>query len=78
MQSLQFISPGRIEWHERPEPLLTGPGQAIVRPLAASICDIDRPVLTGNSPWSGPLRVRARGCRRDRRPLRRFDRLLDR
>jgi threonine dehydrogenase-like Zn-dependent dehydrogenase len=55
MQSLQFIGPGQLRWEDRPAPTLAGDGEALVRPVAASVCDIDRPLLEGWSPWSGPL-----------------------
>jgi threonine dehydrogenase-like Zn-dependent dehydrogenase len=40
MQQLVFVEPGRLEWQDAsdPEP---GPGQAVVRPLAVSRCDLD-------------------------------------
>lgn len=55
IQSLQFVAPGHVEWQERPAPRIAGAGEALVRSLAASICDIDRPVLRGTSPWHGPF-----------------------
>jgi hypothetical protein len=41
MRQLTFIKKGRVEWQEGPEPRLTGPLQAIVRPFAAACCDGD-------------------------------------
>lgn len=55
MRSLTFVEAGRLEWRDQPEPVISGTGEALVRPVAASICDIDRPLLAGTSPWSGPL-----------------------
>lgn len=55
MQSLVFVEPGRFEWRDRPAPRLEGAGEALVRPVAASICDIDRPLIRGTSPWEGPF-----------------------
>lgn len=40
MQQLVFVEPGRIEWRDAPDPE-PGPGQAVVRPLAVSRCDLD-------------------------------------
>lgn len=57
IQSLTYVSAHHLEWRERPAPALQGPGEALVRPLAASICDIDRPLLSGESPWPGPVAI---------------------
>jgi threonine dehydrogenase-like Zn-dependent dehydrogenase len=55
MQSLTFVDAGRFEWRDRPAPRLHGDAEALVRPVAASICDIDRPLIQGTSPWTGPF-----------------------
>jgi threonine dehydrogenase-like Zn-dependent dehydrogenase len=41
MRQLTFIEKGRVEWREVPEPRLTAPLQAIVRPFVAARCDGD-------------------------------------
>lgn len=40
MQQLVFVEPGRIEWQDAPDPE-PELGQAVVRPLAVSRCDLD-------------------------------------
>lgn len=55
MQSLQFIEAGTFAFREVPAPRIHGSGDAIVRPVAASVCDIDRPIIEGTSPWKGPF-----------------------
>lgn len=55
MQSLQFIEAGTFAFREVPAPRLKGEAEAIVRPIAASVCDIDRPLIQGTSPWKGPF-----------------------
>lgn len=40
MRQLVFAEPGRIEWQHAPDPE-PGAGQAVVRPLAVSRCDLD-------------------------------------
>lgn len=55
IQSLTYTERGTFEWRERAAPTLQGPGEALVRPVAASICDIDRPLIDGRSPWRGPF-----------------------
>jgi hypothetical protein len=55
MQSLHYIEAGTLAFREVPEPSLRGDLEALVRPVAASVCDIDRPLLQGTSPWKGPF-----------------------
>lgn len=55
MQSLQFTEAGFLAFREVPEPQLRGGLEALVRPVVASVCDIDRPVLAGTAPWKGPF-----------------------
>ena len=40
MQQLVFVEPGTVAWQDAPDPQ-PGPGQAVVRPLAVSRCDLD-------------------------------------
>ena len=40
MKHLVFVEPGTLEWQDAPDPE-PGPGQAVVRPLAVSRCDLD-------------------------------------
>ncbi|WP_433733725.1 zinc-dependent alcohol dehydrogenase [Nocardia sp. CA-129566] len=54
MQRLILSGPGDLRWEEAPEPQLTGPGQALVRPVALATCDIDPAVLRGAFPMAGP------------------------
>ena len=47
MKQLTVVGPSRLEWLEVPEPRLSGPLGAIVRPVAVAVCDFDRAVVTG-------------------------------
>ncbi|MFD0360981.1 zinc-binding dehydrogenase [Nocardia sp. GCM10030253] len=54
MKRLTLSGPGAMRWEEVPEPELTEPGQALVRPVALATCDIDPAVLRGAFPLPGP------------------------
>ncbi|MGK8522955.1 zinc-dependent alcohol dehydrogenase [Nocardia asteroides] len=54
MKRLMLTGPGAMRWEEHPEPVLGGPGQALVRPVALATCDIDPAVLRGAFPLPGP------------------------
>ncbi|MCA1188992.1 MULTISPECIES: alcohol dehydrogenase catalytic domain-containing protein [unclassified Saccharopolyspora] len=41
MRELQFRRSGRLVWHERAEPVIEDPGDALVRPFLAGRCDGD-------------------------------------
>jgi hypothetical protein len=45
MRQLLFEEPGRVAWHEAPDPQLTDPAGALVAPLAVARCDLDRRFL---------------------------------
>lgn len=48
-------SPGDLAWTEVSEPDLRGPGEALVRPLLAASCDLDGPIVQGETPITGPI-----------------------
>ena len=45
-----FEDAGRYDWREVPEPEITAPQQALVRPLAVACCDLDVTVCEGRLP----------------------------
>ncbi len=62
MRQLTYVCPGRVEWREVPEPRLENPQDALLRPIAASRCDLDCTYLLKNFPrmfrtgkWLGKL-----------------------
>ncbi|HWY89940.1 MAG TPA: alcohol dehydrogenase catalytic domain-containing protein, partial [Solirubrobacteraceae bacterium] len=57
MRRLLFIEPGRLEWEEAPDPDLQGRGEAIVRPIVASNCDLDTAIVRGDVPLPGPFAI---------------------
>lgn len=55
MRALIRSEPGRLEWASVPAPALAGPREAIVRPLAVTLCDIDRALVAGRYRAPGPI-----------------------
>lgn len=47
MRQLTFEEAGRYDWREVPEPTITAPQQALVRPLVVACCDLDVGVSQG-------------------------------
>jgi threonine dehydrogenase-like Zn-dependent dehydrogenase len=50
MRQLTFFRPGELEWRDVPEPRLSGPGEAIVRPIVVGRCDLDTGYVRGTVP----------------------------
>lgn len=57
MRALIFVKPGCLEWQERADPQLLEPADAIVRPLASTICDLDALIIRGRTPFAGPFAI---------------------
>jgi threonine dehydrogenase-like Zn-dependent dehydrogenase len=57
VRSLVLTSERRVEWEDAADPRLEGPGEAIVRPLAVALCDLDRPIITGQAPVPPPVAI---------------------
>lgn len=54
MRSVTLLGTGSLRWDDVAAPVLTGPEEAIVRPVAVATCDLDTLVLRGNYPLPGP------------------------
>ncbi|SPM37009.1 Threonine dehydrogenase or related Zn-dependent dehydrogenase [Mycobacterium rhizamassiliense] len=50
MRQLTYEETGRYAWRDVPEPQLTAPEQALVRPLMVACCDLDVAVCRGRLP----------------------------
>lgn len=48
-----FVKPGELRFDEVEPPVLVDAGDALVRPLAATTCDLDHEVIAGKTPFSG-------------------------
>ncbi|MER7480854.1 alcohol dehydrogenase catalytic domain-containing protein [Streptomyces sp. NPDC126510] len=57
MRALWYVRPGQLEWRESPEPQITDPAAAIVRPVAVATCDLDGWLVRGEIPVAGPFPV---------------------
>ncbi len=57
MRALTAAPGGRLRWSQAPAPLLPGPGGAVVRPVAASTCDLDCPLALGATQFPLPLHL---------------------
>jgi threonine dehydrogenase-like Zn-dependent dehydrogenase len=55
MEQLTFVEAGKIEVREAPAPRIESAGQAIVKPLAVSRCDLDFVFARGKAPVAGPF-----------------------
>ena len=55
MRQLTLTEDRRVEWQEAPDPLLREANDAIVRPLAVALCDLDYPIVSGRAPIPGPI-----------------------
>jgi threonine dehydrogenase-like Zn-dependent dehydrogenase len=55
MRTLVAVAPRELRWEEEPEPRLEASSDALVRPVAVTLCDLDRPVLDGRFPLPMPI-----------------------
>ncbi|MDX1957233.1 MAG: alcohol dehydrogenase catalytic domain-containing protein [Leptospiraceae bacterium] len=57
MKRLEYIKKNTIEWREVPEPKINSMNQALIKPLAVSRCDLDLPVLRGETLFRAPFPI---------------------
>src|SRR5271154_5204781 len=57
MRALTAAPGARLRWRAVASPPPPGPRAAIVRPIAASTCDMDCPVMLGATPIALPLHL---------------------
>ena len=57
MKSLMFVGPHQLRFDEVEAPTILEAADALVRPLAATTCDLDHEVIAGKTPFShaGPF-----------------------
>lgn len=64
IETLTFVEPQKLEWRERAAPRLEGAYDAIVRPVAATTCDVDQMMIRGMTPLKGPFSIGHEACGR--------------
>lgn len=55
IRRLWYVAPGEVEWRAAPRPNLNARHAALVRPIAATTCDLDVMILRGQTPFTGPI-----------------------
>jgi alcohol dehydrogenase len=55
MRQLEITGARSVQWREAPAPTLQGDGEALVRPLAVALCDLDAVFLSGAVPIAEPF-----------------------
>jgi alcohol dehydrogenase len=57
VRALTLTEEGQVDWRDAPEPVLGGPKEAIVRPLTVALCDLDAPIISGETPVPRPVAI---------------------
>jgi alcohol dehydrogenase len=57
MNQLVVEGPSTVAWHDVPEPTLESADQALVRPLAVALCDLDHAMVTAEAPVPPPIHL---------------------
>jgi len=57
LRALVFTGTRRLEWHDAPDPVITGGRQAVVRPIASTTCDLDQRIIAGKAPFEPPFAI---------------------
>jgi threonine dehydrogenase-like Zn-dependent dehydrogenase len=52
MKALYYDGAGGLEWRQVPEPTISAPTDALVRPIAVSTCDLDQAIIHDSVPGS--------------------------
>ncbi|MGH7820719.1 MAG: alcohol dehydrogenase catalytic domain-containing protein [Candidatus Binatia bacterium] len=55
MRELVYVGSGQVEWRDAPDPALGEARAALVRPLVAATCDLDRAIVHGMTPFPPPF-----------------------
>lgn len=64
IETLTFVETGKLEWRERASPRIQDACDVIVRPIAATTCDVDQMIIRGMTPMEGPFSIGHEACGR--------------
>ena len=57
MRALIYAGRRQLEWREAPDPRVTDGRHALLRPVAATTCDLDRFIIGGKTPFEPPFAI---------------------
>lgn len=57
IRELTYVGDRKLEWREKTDPVLEARFDAIVRPVAATTCDVDKAIILGRSPVPPPFAI---------------------
>jgi threonine dehydrogenase-like Zn-dependent dehydrogenase len=57
MRELTYVATRQLEWREQPNPALQSRFDALVKPVAATTCDVDKMIILGHSPVQPPFAI---------------------
>ena len=57
MRSLVLEDTRRLAWHDASDPKRRHEREAIVRPIAVATCDLDQPMIFGQTPFAMPIHL---------------------
>jgi threonine dehydrogenase-like Zn-dependent dehydrogenase len=57
VRELVFLSPRKLEWRDTDVPQIVNETDAIVEPIASTICDLDGMIIRGETPFQGPFAI---------------------
>jgi alcohol dehydrogenase len=57
MRVLEYVGVRELRWRDVPDARVADPADAVVRPVAATTCDLDRAVIAGRTPFPAPLQL---------------------
>jgi alcohol dehydrogenase len=57
MRRLEYVRRGELRWADVREARVQEPGDAVVRPIASTTCDLDRAIIAGATPFVGPFAI---------------------
>lgn len=57
VRELTVVAPGKLQWLEKPAPRIENASEALVRPIAACNCDLDRRLIAATTPFKPPFAI---------------------